>query len=181
MRGMKQAMAILAVLVLCAGGALAQDTISDAAADAATDTAADTAGAEATATDGTGLSVLERWEADHATIFDASEIVLADLLYIARPVIVFADNPNQPEFREQMQLIAQGTAGFDVRDVIVIVDTDPAARTAIRQELRPRGFNLVLIDKDGRVNLRKPEPWDVREISRQIDKMPLRMQEIREQ
>jgi hypothetical protein len=167
---MKQGIAIAAVLVLCAGGALAQDEAADVAA------VEDTA----TAIDGAELSVVERWQADHTIIFDASEIVLADLLYVARPVIVFADNPNQPEFREQMQLIAQDMTGFDVRDVIVIVDTDPAARSAIRQELRPRGFNLVLIDKDGRVNLRKPEPWDVREISRQIDKMPLRMQEIRE-
>lgn len=179
MRGMKQGIAIAAVMILWAGGALAQDEAQDAPQDAAAELPV--ADDEAMVIDGAELSVVERWEADHTIIFDASEIVLADLLYVARPVVVFADNPNQPEFREQMQLIAQGMTGFDIRDVIVIVDTDPAARSAIRQELRPRGFNLVLIDKDGRVNLRKPEPWDVREISRQIDKMPLRMQEIREQ
>jgi hypothetical protein len=124
--------------------------------------------------------VVERWQADHRTIFDAAEVTLADLLYVARPVIVFADSPEQPEFRRQMQLFEADMTGLDLRDVIVIVDTDPAARSAVRQALRPRGFNLVLIDKDGRVNLRKPEPWDVREISRAIDKMPLRQQEIRE-
>lgn len=130
-------------------------------------------------TDGTELGVVERWEADHTIIFDASEISLADLLYVARPVIVFADSPNQPEFLQQMRLIEADMSGFDIRDVIIIVDTDPANPSAVRRELRPRGFNLVLIDKDGRVNLRKPEPWDVREISRQIDKMPLRIEEIR--
>ncbi len=135
---------------------------------------------EVTATDAGQLSVLERWEADHTVIFDASEIDMAELLYVARPVIVFADSPNQPEFRQQMQLLQADLSGLDVRDVILIVDTDPAARTDVRQDLRPRGFNLVMVDKDGRVNLRKPEPWDVREISRQIDKMPLRLQEIRE-
>jgi hypothetical protein len=133
---------------------------------------------QAVATDGTELSVLERWQADHTIIFDASEVVLADLLYVARPVVVFADSPNQPEFLQQMRLIESDMSGFDIRDVIVIVDTDPSARSALRRELRPRGFNLVMIDKDGRVNLRKPEPWDVREISRQIDKMPLRIEEI---
>ncbi len=102
------------------------------------------------------------------------------LLYVARPVIVFADNPNQPEFRQQMQLFQADLAGLDVRDVILIVDTDPAARTAIRQHLRPRGFNLVLIDKDGRGTCASPNPGTLREISRQIDKMPLRLQEIRE-
>ena len=34
------------------------------------------------------------------------------------------------------------------------------------------------MDKDGQVKLRKPFPWDVREISRAIDKFPLRRQEI---
>jgi hypothetical protein len=38
----------------------------------------------------------------------------------------------------------------------------------------------VLIGKDGRVAQRKPSPWDVREIERAIDKMPLRQQEIRD-
>lgn len=50
----------------------------------------------------------------------------------------------------------------------------------MRQRLRPRGFMLVLIGKDGGVKLRKPVPWDVREISRSIDKFPLRQQEIRD-
>ncbi|HHC29877.1 MAG TPA: DUF4174 domain-containing protein, partial [Rhodobacterales bacterium] len=57
--------------------------------------------------------------------------------------------------------------------------TDPAAKSPIRQELRPRGFALVLIGKDGFKYLRKPLPWDVREITRSIDKMPLRQDEIR--
>ena len=160
MRGMRRGLAILGFLVLAAGAALAQDD-----------------GAPAPA----GQSVAERWQADHGTVFEAAEVTLSDLLYVARPVIVFADNPNQPEFRRQMQLFEADMSGLGLRDVIVIVDTDPAARSPIRQELRPRGFNLILIDKDGRVNLRKPEPWDVREISRAIDKMPLRQQEIREQ
>ncbi len=39
---------------------------------------------------------------------------------------------------------------------------------------------LVIMGLDGGVKLRKPFPWDVREISRSIDKMPLRRREIRE-
>ena len=68
-----------------------------------------------------------------------------------------------------------------LRDVIIITDTDPAERNRIcARKLRPRGFMLVLIGKDGGVKLRKPFPWDVRELSRQIDKMPIRQQEIRD-
>jgi hypothetical protein len=125
-------------------------------------------------------SVVERWQADHTIVFDAAEVDLAELAWIARPVVVFADNPNQPQFVEQMRLLQADLTELDIRDVIIITDTDPAARTLVRQTLRPRGFSLVLIDKDGRVNLRKPDPWSVREIARQIDKMPLRLQEVRE-
>jgi hypothetical protein len=50
----------------------------------------------------------------------------------------------------------------------------------LRTKLRPRGFMVVLIGKDGGVKLRKPFPWDVREFSRSIDKMPMRQQELRD-
>ena len=39
---------------------------------------------------------------------------------------------------------------------------------------------LVLVGKDGQIKLRKPFPWDVRELSNSIDKTPLRQQEIRD-
>jgi hypothetical protein len=114
-------------------------------------------------------SVIERWQADHRTVFDASEVVLDDLLWIARPIVVFADTPEQPAFLEQMAFLQSERVDLSVRDVIIIVDTDPSAQTEVRQRLRPHGFSLVLLDKDGRVILRKPSPWDVREISRVID------------
>jgi len=50
----------------------------------------------------------------------------------------------------------------------------------LRTKLRPRGFMLVLIGKDGGVKLRKPLPWDVRELSRTIDTMPMRQREMRD-
>jgi len=40
---------------------------------------------------------------------------------------------------------------------------------------------LVLVDKDGNIELRKPFPWNVREITRSIDKMSIRQREIREE
>lgn len=105
---------------------------------------------------------------------------LDEFLWVARPVVVFADTPNDPRFIQQMELLDARKSELFARDVVVLTDTDPAARSAIRKQLRPRGFSLVLIGKDGQVELRKPAPWDVREISRAIDKMPLRQQEIRD-
>jgi len=64
--------------------------------------------------------------------------------------------------------------------VVVLMDTDPAARSPIRTKLRPRGFQMVLVDKDGVVKLRKPFPWSVREITRSIDKTPMRLREVEE-
>jgi hypothetical protein len=99
-------------------------------------------------------------------------VALADFLYLKRPVIVFADSPADPAFIRQMALLSQDPAALDARDVIVITDTDPTTPSAIRLKLRPRGFALVLIDKDGTTAIRKPLPWDVREITRTIDNLP---------
>ena len=137
--------------------------------------AADDLGADDTAA---ALSVVDRWRSDPGTIFDASEINLADLAFIARPVVVFADSPNDPRFAEQIALLLARSGALALRNVILVTDSDPAARTPLRQLLRPHGFALVLIDTDGRVALRKPEPWDVRELTRVIDKMPSRLREI---
>lgn len=111
---------------------------------------------------------------------EGSAVVLADLLWVKRPVVVFADRPDDPAFVRQMSLLARDPVALDIRDVVVITDTDPAAKSEIRQKLRPHGFSLVLMDKDGEAKLRKPLPWDVREITRAIDKFPLVRQEALE-
>lgn len=110
--------------------------------------------------------------------YDAGEVAPGDFLWNARPVVVFADTPDDPAFREQMQALRARPEMLVDRDVVVIIDADPAAATDWRRQLHPRGFSLVVMDKDGQVKQRRPAPWDVREISRAIDKFPLRRQEI---
>jgi hypothetical protein len=104
---------------------------------------------------------------------------LKQFLWTKRPIVVFADSAADPRFIEQMAFLEADAAALVARDVVVMADTDPAAKSGLRAELRPRGFGLVLIDKDGEVKLRKPAPWSVREITRSIDKWPTRQQEIR--
>lgn len=118
-------------------------------------------------------------EAPGLKIFDAADVALDDFLWTSRPIVVFADTPADPRFQEQLALLTARPEELQVRDVIVITDTDPGARSAVRLKLRPRGFQLALLGKDGRVNLRKPFAWDVREITHAIDKWPLRQEEIR--
>ena len=111
-------------------------------------------------------------------IRSAEEVTLDEFLWIKRPVVVFADSPADPRYVQQMQLLMNELEALDVRDVVIITDTEPSARSSVRTALRPRGFMLALIDKDGQVMQRKPLPFSVREISRAIDKMPTRQQEI---
>ena len=107
--------------------------------------------------------------AERPLVTDADDI--EQFRFTAVPLVVFADTPNDPRFIRQMEFLeARKDALFD-RDVVVLTDTDPEALSPLRRDLRPRGFSVVLIDKNGRVNLRKPEPWNVRELTRTIDRM----------
>ena len=64
--------------------------------------------------------------------------------------------------------------------MIVITDTDPAAQTEMRRKLRPRGFGLVR-RRQGRLDLCANHALgDARELTRAIDKLPTRQQELRE-
>ena len=114
-------------------------------------------------------------------IFEASEVDLSQFTWIRRPIFVFADSPFDPRFEEQIELLEADAEELIIRDVVVITDTDPASMSVLRKDLRPRGFGLVLMGKDGQVKLRKPSPWDVREITHAIDKWPIRLKEIRDE
>ena len=120
-------------------------------------------------------------EATDGVFLEVSPDSLDELRWVKRIVAVFADSPNDPQYRRQMESLMEEPEPLAYRDVVVVTDTDPNADTPLRQTFRPRGFMLVLIGKDGQIKMRKPVPWDVREISRAIDKTPLRQQELRDQ
>ncbi|MEX0350497.1 MAG: DUF4174 domain-containing protein [Paracoccaceae bacterium] len=128
----------------------------------------------ATATDGS--------EPDEAgMIRTADDSDLSEFLWTNRPIVVFADTEADPRYQQQIDMLMAEEGMLTDRDVVVLTDTDPSNPSELRRKLRPRGFQLVIIGKDGGVRLRKPFPWSVREISRSIDKMPLRQRELREQ
>jgi hypothetical protein len=123
---------------------------------------------------------IEAWVENPGLIFEGSDVEPDSLIWRARPLVVFADSPFDPQFRTQMEYIAERMEVLVERDVIVITDTDRETPSQWREDLRPRGFMLVVLDKDGRVILRKPAPWHMREISRSIDKSTIRQQELEE-
>lgn len=117
---------------------------------------------------------------DEPLFVSMNEVNLADFKWKKRPVVVFAESDLDPAFEDQMRKLRARQQELRDRDVVVIMDTEPEPLSDLRRQLRPRGFMLVLISKDGTVNVRKPFPWDVREITRSIDKMPIRKREIRD-
>ena len=112
---------------------------------------------------------------------NAAEVTLDQFLWTNRAIVVFADSSLDPRFQEQIELLEADLEELLIRDIIIIVDTNPAVLSESRTKLRPRGFMLVLVGKDGQVKLRKPAPWDVREITHAIDKWPIRQKEIRDE
>lgn len=103
---------------------------------------------------------------------------LAEYKWIARPLVIFADSPFDPRFIRQMEMLAEDPALLEERDVVILVDTDPDANGPLRADLRPNDFELLLIDKEGGIVLRKATPWTPRELSHAIDKLPIRRDEL---
>ncbi|WP_084861333.1 DUF4174 domain-containing protein [Salibaculum halophilum] len=123
-------------------------------------------------------SAVELWKDDPMRVFEAGEVDVTEFEWLARPLVIFANSPNDPRLRQQLDLLSQRPDALIEREVVIITDTDPDTLSPLRERLRPRDFMLVIMGKDGEVELRKPAPWPAREISRSIDKMPLRQQEI---
>ena len=120
----------------------------------------------------------------------ASSIALANeveepdldaLKWVARPIVVFADAPQDPRLVHQLAEFEGDMAELEARDVEIIVDTAPGEKTPLRTRFHPRDFNVILIDKDGTVIYRKPDPVTVSEIIRLIDRTPIRRQELEAQ
>ena len=103
---------------------------------------------------------------------------LNKLIWKKRPVVIFSDSPDDINFKLQIKMLKKNVNALEERDIIVFTDTNPEISSELRNKLRPRGFTLIILGKDGEVKLRKPFPWKIREISRVIDKMPMRMQEM---
>lgn len=130
---------------------------------------------------GPALAAEEQVEtAEPPLIIDGETADISEYLWINRPVIVFSDSPADPRYVQQLELLNALPDDLRDRDVIVLTDANPQGKSALRKKLRPRGFMMVLMSKDGTVYLRKPFPWSVREISRSIDKLPSRQQEVRD-
>ncbi|MEM1314925.1 MAG: DUF4174 domain-containing protein [Pseudomonadota bacterium] len=102
--------------------------------------------------------------------------------WTARPVIVFADAPQDPRLVRQLREFDENPDLLEERDVVVIVDAEPPASRAeaspLRARFRPHGFNVLVIGKDGQIKLRRPNVVTAAQLARLIDRMPMRQQEM---
>lgn len=106
---------------------------------------------------------------------------LADLLWSARPVVIFADSPRDPRLARQIAAFEREKDALAERDVVILTDAEPgvsrADSSALRKRFRPHDFTVIVVDKDGEVLLRRPVVISADDVTRLIDRTPLRLQE----
>ena len=103
---------------------------------------------------------------------------LSDYRWEARPVLIFAPDPEHPDFKDQVAELREARAGLVDRDMVVLVDTDPFSRGRLRSALAVDGFEILLVGKDGSVKLREDRPLTARSLFETIDRMPMRRREM---
>jgi hypothetical protein len=120
---------------------------------------------------------INRTEAAEAPLFQPLSPQVADLnqyRWHNRPLVIFAPSKTDPAYVEQMAMLEKHTAELTEREVIVLSDTTPNDNGALRKQLNPKGFEVVLVGKDGGMKLRETTPLSSEVLLSTIDKMPMR-------
>jgi hypothetical protein len=112
------------------------------------------------------LSGLEALQPDMPSS-DLSSFIGASAL-----IVIFADDPDDPDFVSQIGILRSRADDLAARNVVLLTDTAPAEDGPLRQALRPRGFSILLIDSTGTLAQRRRTVTDARRLIRQIDEMP---------
>jgi hypothetical protein len=119
-------------------------------------------------------------------------VTLASLRDRARPLLIFAPTPDDPQLKIQLRRLHQGAAAVADRDIVAIAipwnNPSPTAATLTtadavaarrRFHVAPSDFTVILLGKDGGEKLRSTKPLTLQKLSDTIDAMPMRQDEIR--
>lgn len=119
-------------------------------------------------------------------------VSLATLRDHARPLLIFAPNPNDPQLQIQLRRLRDNAPAIANLNIVVIavpynspsptqaMFTDSGAEAARRRfNVAPADFAVILIGKDGGEKLRSTKPLSVEKLRDVLDAMPTRQQEIR--
>ena len=99
---------------------------------------------------------------------------LKEYQWHARPVVIFAPSEKDEHYVQQMTMLEKRKAELAERDIIVLSDTSPASKGKLRSQLQPKGFEFVLVGKDGGMKLREKSPVSAEALLSTIDQMPMR-------
>lgn len=91
-----------------------------------------------------------------------------------RPLVIFAPSKSDADYIQQMSILEKSKAELADRDIIVLSDTSPASKGHLRSQLNPKGFEVVLVGKDGGMKLRQQKPLSSEALLSTVDSMPMR-------
>lgn len=91
-----------------------------------------------------------------------------------RPIVVFAPSNTDADYVQQMSILEKSKAELADRDIIVLSDTSPALKGHLRSQIDPKGFEVVLVGKDGGMKLRQQTPLSSEALLSTVDSMPMR-------
>lgn len=100
-----------------------------------------------------------------------------------RLLLVFAPSKADLRWQKQDSLLAGSAADFQERDLLrfdyLEHGGDHGAALRTRYGVKPGQFRVLLIGKDGHVASGGPTPLSLRELTEQIDRMPMRREEMK--
>ena len=109
-------------------------------------------------------------------------VSLAGLRGLARPLLIFAPTPNDPQLEIQLRRLHDNAPAIAARNIVVIAIpydspsptqamlTDDGAEAARRRfNIPPSDFAVILLGKDGSEKLRSSKPLSVEKLRNTID------------
>ncbi len=110
----------------------------------------------------------------------------------ARPLLIFAPRPDDPQLEIQLRTLKEHAAEAHDRQLVPVaipynnpsptaVQLSPEDATEARRRFHvdPARFTVILIGKDGGAKLRSTKPLSMHKLNDTIDAMPMRQQEMR--
>lgn len=129
------------------------------------------------------MMVASAVQATTGTLFRDLDPDTADLSahqWADRPVVIFAPSPEDPKLKQALAALRLAEPGLDDRDVVVLTDTNPGAEGALRGQIKPEGFTMLLIGKDGGIKLQSQDVLSPDQLFAAIDRMPMRQRELQQ-
>ncbi len=100
-----------------------------------------------------------------------------------RLLLIFAPSKTDPRWQKQNSLLQNGDAAFQDRDLVRLDYLEAGGNSGkvlrTRYGVKPGQFRVLLIGKDGHVASGGPNPITLSELTEQIDRMPMRREEMR--